>query len=116
VLIAGWTIYGLIYLGFAVAETGAQIWLFYGVYGLYYALTEGASRAFVADLVPEEQRGTAFGIFHAGTGLALLPASLLAGVLWQGIGSWSGLGPAAPFYFGAFLALFAVILFVVWVK
>jgi MFS family permease len=116
VLIAGWLVYGLIYLGFAAANTGAQIWLFYGVYGLYYALTEGASRAFVADLVPQEVRGTAYGLFHAGVGLAALPASLIAGILWQGLGGWSGLGPAAPFLFGAVLALLAVFLFVVWVR
>jgi MFS family permease len=116
VLIAGWLVYGLIYLGFAAANTGAQIWLFYGVYGLYYALTEGASRAFVADLVSQEQRGTAYGLFHAGVGLAALPASLIAGILWQGLGGWSGLGPAAPFLFGAILALLAVFLFVVWVR
>jgi MFS family permease len=116
VLIAGWLVYGLIYLGFAAANTGAQIWLFYGVYGLYYALTEGASRAFVADLVPQEQRGTAYGLFHAGVGLAALPASLIAGILWQGLGGWSGFGPAAPFFFGAVLALLSVVLFVVWVR
>jgi MFS family permease len=116
VLIAGWLVYGAIYLGFALSNTGAQIWLFYGVYGLYYALTEGASRAFVADLVPQEQRGTAYGLFHAGVGLAALPASLIAGILWQGLGGWTGLGPAAPFYFGAFMALVAVMLFVAWVK
>jgi MFS family permease len=116
VLIAGWLVYGLIYLGFALSDTGAQIWLFYGVYGLYYALAEGASRAYVADLVPQEQRGTAYGLFHAGVGLAALPASLIAGILWQGLGGWAGLGPAAPFYFGAILALLAVVLFVIWVK
>jgi MFS family permease len=116
ILIAGWVVYGLIYLGFAAADSGAQIWLFYGVYGLYYALTEGASRAFVADLVPQEQRGTAYGLFHAGIGLAALPASLIAGILWQGIGGWMGLGPAAPFYFGAFMAIVAVVMFVIWVK
>ncbi len=116
ILIAGWLVYGLIYLGFALSNTGAQIWLFYGVYGLYYALAEGASRAYVADLVPQEQRGTAYGLFHAGVGLAALPASLTAGILWQGLGGWAGLGPAAPFYFGAILSLLAVVLFVVWVK
>jgi MFS family permease len=116
ILIAGWLVYGLIYLGFAAANTGAQIWLFYGIYGLYYALTEGSSRAFVADLVPQEQRGTAYGFFHAGVGLAALPASLIAGILWQGIGSWGGFGPAAPFLFGAVLALLSVFLFIIWVK
>jgi MFS family permease len=99
-----------------LSDTGAQIWLFYGVYGLYYALTEGASRAYVADLVPQEQRGTAYGLFHAGVGLVALPASLIAGILWQGLGGWAGLGPAAPFYFGSFMALLAVVLFVTWVK
>jgi MFS family permease len=116
VLLAGWMVYGLIYLGFASANTGAQIWLFYGTYGLYYALTEGASRAFVADLVPQAQRGTAYGLYHASIGLAALPASLIAGLLWQGIGAWGGLGPAAPFYFGAAMALLAGVLFILLVK
>jgi MFS family permease len=116
VLLAGWIVYGLIYLGFAMANTGALIWLFYGVYGLYYALTEGASRAFVADLVPEAQRGSAYGLFHASVGLAALPASLIAGILWQGIGSWAGLGSSAPFFFGAVLALIAAVLFIVRVR
>jgi MFS family permease len=116
ILISGWIVYGLIYLGFALANSGAQIWLFYGIYGLYYALTEGASRAFVADLVNQEQRGTAYGYFNAVIGLAALPASLIAGILWQGIGGWTGLGPAAPFFFGAGLALLSVFLFLLWVR
>jgi len=66
--------------------------------------------------VPQEQRGTAYGYFNAGIGLAALPASLIAGILWQGLGGWAGLGPAAPFYFGAALAMLSVFLFVVWVK
>ena len=115
-LIAGWLVYGLIYLGFAFANTGGQIWLLYGVYGLYYALTEGASKAFVADLVPQVQRGTAYGYFNAGIGLAAFPASLIAGILWQGVGTWTGFGPAAPFFFGACLALLAVCLFLIWVR
>lgn len=115
-LIAGWGFYGVVYLGFATAQTGTVIWVFYALYGLYYALTEGASRAFVADLVPEEQRGTAYGIYHAGIGLAVLPASLIAGLLWQGAGPWTGFGPSAPFIFGALLALLAALLFVIWVK
>jgi hypothetical protein len=116
VLIGGWLVYGLIYLGFAAAGSGSLVWLFYGLYGIYYGLTEGVYRAFVADLVPQEQRGTAYGLFNASVGLAALPASLAAGILWQGLGSWGGLGPAAPFYFGASLALLAVLLFVLWVR
>jgi hypothetical protein len=80
------------------------------VYGVYYALTEGVGRAFVADLVPAAGRGTAYGLYHAGIGLAALPASLLAGILWQGVGSWGGLGPAAPFLAGSGLTLTAAVL------
>jgi MFS family permease len=64
----------------------------------------------VADLVPEESRGTAYGIYHAAVGMAALPASLIAGVLWQGAFSWNGFGPSAPFVFGASLALTASVL------
>jgi MFS family permease len=69
------------------------------------------AKALVADLVPEDRRGTAYGLFNAAIGLTALPASLLAGLLWQGAGSWGGFGPSAPFFFGAVLALLAGILF-----
>ncbi len=110
-IIGGWLAYGLVYLGFARAEAGWQIWVLYAFYGIYYAATEGTAKALVADLVPMEQRGTAYGLFNAAIGLTALPASLLAGLLWQGAGSWMGFGAAAPFYFGAALALLAGIIF-----
>ena len=110
VLLAGWMVYGLVYLGFARAQTGWQVWLIYAFYGMYYALTEGTARAMVADLVPQVQRGRAYGLFHGAIGLAAFPASLIAGLLWQGVGGWSGFGPQAPFYFGATLALLAGVL------
>jgi MFS family permease len=106
-IMGGWLVYGLLYLGFAAASTAAHIWLIYTLYGLYYAAVEGTAKALVADLIPVEQRGTAYGYFNAVVGLMALPASLLAGVLWQGIGSWAGLGPSAPFIAGAALALVA---------
>ncbi len=110
----GWLVYSLIYLGFALAGTGRQVWLLFGLYGVYYGLTEGIARAMVADLVRPEQRGTAYGVFNGVVGLTALPASLIAGVLWQGVGIWSGFGPSAPFLFGASLALLAVLLLVGW--
>jgi MFS family permease len=64
----------------------------------------------VADLVPQTQHGRAYGLYHAGIGLAALPASIIAGMLWQGLGGWNGFGPAAPFYFGAGMALLAGVL------
>jgi MFS family permease len=109
-MLVGWTIYGLVYLGFALSHTGAQIWVLFGFYGIYYALTEGVAKALVADIVPQEQRGTAYGLFNAAIGISALPASLIAGILWQVI------NPAAPFVFGASLSILAGILLVTWVK
>lgn len=106
-IIGGWLVYGLLYLGFAAATTAVHIWIIYGLYGLYYAAVEGTAKALVADLIPVEQRGTAYGYYNATIGLMALPASLLAGVLWQGMGSWTGFGPSAPFIAGAALALAA---------
>lgn len=106
-ILGGWAIYSLIYLLFALTATGWQVWLVYGFYGLYYASVEGTAKALVADLVPKIQHGTAYGIYNATIGLMALPASVLAGVLWQGIGGWDGFGPRAPFIAGAALALMA---------
>ncbi len=109
-MIGGWLAYGLVYLGFALAGTGWQIWMLFGFYGLYYAATEGTAKAFVADLVPDSQRGTAYGLFNAAIGLTALPASVIAGLLWQGVGTWTGFGASAPFLFGACLSLLASLL------
>jgi MFS family permease len=109
-IIGGWFAYGLVYLGLAFAQVGWQIWILFGLYGVYYAATDGVAKALVADLVPEAQRGTAYGLFNAAIGITALPASFLAGLFWQGIGSWSGFGPSAPFLFGAVLALLASLL------
>jgi MFS family permease len=106
-LVSGWLLYALLYAGFALAQTGWQIGLLFAAYGVYYGLTEGTAKAFVADLVLPEQRGTAYGFYNAAIGVMALPASLLAGLLWQGLGGWAGFGPSAPFLFGAVLALTA---------
>jgi len=103
VITLGWFIYALVYLGFALASELWQVWLLFASYGVYYGLVEGVARAFIADLVPEEKRGTAYGLYHGVVGLALLPASLIAGWLWQAY------SPAAPFYFGACLAFLAML-------
>jgi MFS family permease len=110
-IITGWLAYGLVYLGFAFSQTGAHVWILFGLYGLYYAMAEGAGKAFIADLVPPERRGTAYGLYNAAVALTAFPASLIAGILWQGVGSWGGFGPSAPFLFGAVLSLAAVGLF-----
>ena len=113
-IVGGWLAYGLIYLGFALAGTVWHVVALFVVYGVYYGLTEGVAKAMVADLVPADKRGTAYGVFNAAIGLVALPASLIAGVLWQGVGAWQGWGPRAPFFFGAALALIAVALLAFW--
>ncbi len=113
-IIAGWLVYAVIYFGFALAQAGWQIWLLYATYGLYYGMAYGTANAMVADLVPENLRGTAYGTYHAVVGLLAFPASLIAGILWQGVGAWSGFGPSAPFLFGGTLALLAALLLAVW--
>lgn len=113
-LVAGWLIYAAIYLGFGLAQTALQIWALYAVYGLYYGLSYGTAKAMVADLVVPAVRGTAYGTYHAVLGVLDIPASLIAGLLWEGLGSWPGFGPAAPFLFGALLALIAALLMAAW--
>ena len=110
-IIGGWIAYGLVYLGLALSNAGWHVWVLYALYGIYYAATDGVGRALVADFVPVERRGAAYGLYNAAIGITVLPASVIAGVLWQGIGSWTGFGASAPFYFGAVLALLAGVLF-----
>jgi MFS family permease len=106
-LIGGWLMYALIYLGFALAGQGWHVWVLYALYGVYYGLTYGTTKAMVADIVPAQVRGTAYGTYNAVLGLLDLPASVIAGLLWQGAGAWDGFGAPAPFYFGGLMALLA---------
>ncbi len=114
VIVGGWLAYAAIYLGFGLAQTGWHIWVLYALYGVYYGLAYGTAKALVADIVPPELRGTAYGTYNATLAMLDLPASLLAGVLWQGVGAWPGFGPSAPFLLGTVLALAAAVLMVVW--
>ncbi len=113
VIVGGWLVYAAIYLGFALAGTGWHVWLLYAVYGVYYGLAYGTTKAMVADVVPEALRGTAYGTYNAVLGILDFPASLIAGLLWQGVGPWEGFGPSAPFFFGGAMALVAAVLMAV---
>jgi MFS family permease len=110
VIVVGWTIYALSYLGFALASATWQVWLLFALYGLYYGISEGVCRAFVCDLVPVERRGTAYGWYHTAVGISLLPASVIAGWLWHLI------GPSATFYFGAGMAGVAMLGLLLFIK
>jgi MFS family permease len=114
IIVGGWLAYSAIYLGFGLAKTGWHVWLLYALYGVYYGLAYGTAKALVADIVPAELRGTAYGTYNATLAMLDLPASLIAGLLWQGVGAWPGFGPSAPFLFGAGLALIAAVLMILW--
>jgi MFS family permease len=113
-IIAGWLVYAIIYFGFALAQGSWQIFALYITYGFYYGLTYGTINALLADLVPAELRGTAYGTYNAMVGIIAFPASLIAGILWQGMGMWGGFGQSAPFLFGGSMALLAAILMIAW--
>ena len=113
-IIGGWLVYSAIYFGFAAVQTPWQVWVLYVLYGFYYGLAYGTTKALIADIVPDHLRGTAYGTHNAVLGVLDFPASLIAGVLWQGVGSWQGFGPSAPFLFGASLALLAAVMMMFW--
>ena len=102
-LVAGWIIYAAVYFGFGRATAHWQAWALFGIYGLYFGLTEGTERAFVSDLVPPAKRGTAFGWYYLAIGIGALPASVIFGVIWERYSS------TAAFSFGAALALAAAV-------
>lgn len=104
VIAAGFVIFSLVYLGFGLAGSGAAMWPLFAVYGIYMAMTEGVGKAFAADMAPRGATGTALGTYHTLTGLLTFFSSLLAGILWD------GLGPRAPFFFGAGAGVVATVL------
>ncbi len=103
-MIAGWTMYALVYLGFAFVGAPWQFWALIAAYGFYHGMTEGVEKAVVADFVPPHRRGTAYGIYSAAEGVAKLPASLMFGAFFYVI------GPKIAFGVGAGLAAAAVVL------
>lgn len=107
-ILGGYIIFSLVYLGFASVRDPWMVFILFAFYGAHLGMTEGVIKAFVADLVPEQARGTAYGVYHTAVGLTLLPASIIAGVLWQYYGA------SAPFYFGFATSITAVILLLIW--
>ncbi len=105
----GWLVYASVFLGLALAEDGWHVGALYIALGLYPALTQSASKALVTDLVPREARATAFGAYAAVAGLLDLPASLLAGLVWEGGLGIPAMGPSAPFALGACTATIAAL-------
>ena len=104
VLIGGFLIYTIVYFGFGIASGIGTIVALFALYGLYSAATDGIQKAFIADMVDENKKGTAMGIYNALLGITLLPASLVAGLLYDKVDS------RLPFYFGAVMAFLAAVL------
>ena len=104
VLGAGLVVFALVYLGFAFASSSWAVWPLFAVYGAYIAATDGVAKAWIADQVPGRAAGTAYGVFAAATGLALVVASGVAGLLW------SYVSPKGPFLLGAGSAAIAFVL------
>ena len=104
ILTVGYTLYGLVYIGFAGVHTTFGFVVLFILYGLYSAFTKGVEKALVADIANPENKGTALGFYAMITGIGLLPASLLTGWLWQTFGA------EISFYINGFIALLAAVL------
>jgi MFS family permease len=102
-LLAGWLWYAAVYLGFALASQEWHAWALFGVYGVFFGLTEGTERALISDIVPASRRGAAYGWYHLAIGVGILPASAAFGVVWDRAGA-----PVA-FTAGALVALAAAL-------
>jgi MFS-type transporter involved in bile tolerance (Atg22 family) len=89
-IVTGWLFYAAVYLGFAFVSTVAGVWTLFLIYGIYFGLAEGAEKALVADLVPADKRGTAYGLYNLAFSITVWPASLLMGAVWK----WYGAGAA----------------------
>ena len=105
ILIAGFIIYSFVYFGFALANNLTIIFLSFAFYGIYAASTEGIAKAWVSDLIPDENRGTAIGILTMTTSIAIMLGSFLAGILWDKFGS------AVPFFFSSAVSILVALIF-----
>lgn len=105
VLTVGLWIFALVYLALGLVKADWWMWVIFPIYGIYIALTDGVSKAYIAAMVPAERSGTAFGAYMMLTGVCAFASSFIAGLLWKYVNS------SAPFLFGAFCATVAVIWF-----
>ena len=109
VILLGFVLFAILYYGFAVARDTSAIWALFAFYGLFMGLTEGIQKAFLATIIPQDFKATAFGIYNTAVGLAMFPASFIGGWLWDHV------SPSATFFFGAITASLSTILFVIFI-
>ena len=107
----GWSIYAVVYLAFALLDKLPSNWqvpatfILFAIYALYYAFSEGAEKAFVADIVKPDLLGSAFGMYNFALGLAVLPASVIFGLLYKTYGAVVAFGSGAAIAFMAMILL-----------
>jgi MFS family permease len=106
-LVPGYLTFSLCYLGFAFATDKTTMTIAFIIYGIYTAMITGVERAYVAEIAPPELKGTMLGLQSTVAGIALLPASVIAGLLWN----WYG--PSVPFLFGAAMSTLAAVILMV---
>ncbi len=107
-IFAGWILYALVYAGFAFVGAAWQTWVLFIVYGLYFGLTEGVEKALVADLVPREKRGTAYGFYNLAFSVTVFPASLIFGAIWTKFGAETAFLISAAISVGAAFLLLTI--------
>ena len=110
ILIGGFLVYAFVYFGFGITRSVHAIIVLFAFYGLYSAATDGIQKALVSDIIDRNKQGTGLGLYNALIGITLLPASLIAGALYDRVNS------RIPFYFGAAMALLAAVLMVFFCK
>jgi MFS family permease len=103
VLMGGYVLFGITSFGLLVTSSFYGILLFFIIYGIFYAMIDGAQRAFVVDLAPQHLKGTALGVFHTAIGLVALPGGYIAGLLWDKV------SPEATFGYGLILAIISAV-------
>ena len=109
-IIFGYLLYSFIYFGFGRTDSRVTLVMLFALYGLYSAATDGVQKALVVDIIDRDKRGTGLGIYNCLVGMTLLPASLIAGYLYDNVNN------RAPFYFGAILALISSVFMVLFYK
>lgn len=105
-IIFGYLLYSIIYFGFGRTSSKVVLVMLFALYGLYSAATDGVQKALVSDLIDKNKRGTGLGIYNSLIGITLLPASVIAGLLYDQVNN------RAPFYYGSVMALIAAILMI----
>lgn len=110
ILIFGFLIYAIVYFGFGVTGSISVIVALFALYGLYSAATDGIQKAFISDIIDENKKGTGLGIYNAMIGITLLPASLIAGILYDKVNS------SIPFYFGTLTAIVSALLMLLFTR